>query len=95
MHDHTDKGTRPDAAHWVGEFGLAPGAELVVKAHVYVLNWEYSKNNGYRERAVLGKVVYQMEWKPGVRHMGRGNPTVKKDVPHSFAKDRTFPAGAN
>ena len=47
-HAHTHKGTQPDAAHWLGEFGPVPGAELVVKAHVYVLNWKDSKDKGYR-----------------------------------------------
>lgn len=75
MHNHTFKGSQPDAAHWVGKFGPVPGAR-VVKAHVYVLSWQNiryrgsrSRQNRDRERPVLGDIIYQEEWKTGVKHI--------------------------
>lgn len=77
VHNHRFKGTQPDAAHWVGEFGSVPGA-WVVKAHVYVLSRQHqviryrgtrSKQNDNLERLVLGDIIYQKEWKTGVKHI--------------------------
>lgn len=77
VHDSTFQGTQSDDAHWVGEFGPVPGAR-VVKANVYVLSTHHegtrhpgtrSRHNAHSERPVLVDIIYQKEWKPGVKHI--------------------------
>ena len=75
----TFKGTKTDAPHGVGEFGSVLGTTMV-KAQVYVLpNHQRGKKRrvkrlkfkGCYERSALGDIIYQKEWKPGVKHVQR------------------------
>ncbi len=77
MHSNTCEGTKADAPHWVGEFGTVSGPRMI-KAHIYVLpNYQRGKKRrgkrlkylGYYERSALGNIIYQKEWKPGVKHV--------------------------
>lgn len=74
VHSGTCKGTKADAQHWVGEFSTASGPRMI-KAHIYVLpgkqRGKWLKHLGKYERSALGEIIYQEEWKPGVKHVQR------------------------
>lgn len=74
VHSGTCNGTKADARHWVGEFSTGSGRRMI-KAHIYVLpnkqRGKWLKHLGKYERSALGDIIYQKEWRPGVKHVQR------------------------